>query len=53
MRLNKAFDAQNRTAKVRTVGTSVTMTLWSHPSAIHIVITLTTEFVKVSCVMAV
>lgn len=40
MRLNKAFDAQNRTAKVWTVG-PLTMNLWSHTSAIHIVITLT------------
>lgn len=42
MRLNKAFDAQNGTAKVWTVG-PLTMNLWSHTSAIHIVITLTTE----------
>lgn len=43
MRLNKAFDAQNRTAKVWTVGLLMTMDLWSHASAIHIVITLTPE----------
>lgn len=43
MRLNKALDAQNGTAKVWTVGLLMTMNLWSHASAIHRVMTLTPE----------
>lgn len=43
MRLNKALDAQTRTAKAWTVGLRMTMGLWSHVSAIHTVITLTPE----------
>lgn len=44
MRLNKAFDAQNGTAKVWTVGPMMTMDSWSHAPAFHIVMTLTTEW---------
>lgn len=44
MRLNKAFDAQNGTAKVWTVGPMMTMNSWSHAPAFHIVMTLTTEW---------
>lgn len=53
MRLNKAFDAQNGTAKVWTVGPMMTIDLWSHVPAFHIVMTLLRSRVKVSCVMAV
>lgn len=53
MRLNKAFNAQNGTAKVWTVGPMMTMDSWSHAPAFHIVMTLLRSRVKVSCVMAV
>lgn len=53
MRLNKAFDAQNGTAKVWTVGPMMTIDSWSHAPAFHIVMTLLRSRVKVSCVMAV
>lgn len=42
MRLNKALDAQNRTAQVDS-WTLMTMNLWSQASTIHRVMTLTPE----------
>lgn len=42
MRLNKALDAQNRTAQVDR-WTLMTVNLWSQASAIHRVMTLTSE----------